>query len=316
MRYPKRTQYKYSKSRYRVRNWAAYDAGLRRRGDLTIWFSEEAINAWTAPRRTKPGGQRVYSNLAIETALTVRLVYGLPLRQTEGFLGSIADLLSLSIPIPDHTTLSRRGKKLGKLPILGSSKGGPLHLLIDSTGLRIHVGHRTPPKTRAWRKLHVGVDAKTGDIVAADVTASRARDASRVPALLKQIERPLSSASADAAYDNEDVYAALEEHADDRSPRVLIAPKKNAKVNGTARILRERNRNIRSRKRLGNREWHKRSGYSRRSLVENAVYRHKAIIGREMWARSLAGQRVEARIGVKILNRMRALGMPDSCKVG
>ena len=115
MRYPKRSQYKYAKSRYRIRNWPEYEAGLRNRGDLTVWLSDAALDAWRAPASGKPGGQRTYSDLAIEAALTIRMVFHLPLRQTEGFLRSLADLLELGLPIPDHTTLSRRLKKLGNL---------------------------------------------------------------------------------------------------------------------------------------------------------------------------------------------------------
>jgi len=299
-----------------VRNWADYDAALRRRGSLTIWFSEEAIEAWGASRSRKPGGQRLYSRIAIETALTIRMIYKLPLRQTEGFMRTIADRLGLSIPIPDHTTLSRRGKALGRRPWGVSNSTQPIHLLIDSTGLRIHVGHlRKPPKQRAWRKLHLAVDAKTGQIVAADLTASRARDASRVPALLNQIERPLASMSADSAYDTEGVYQAVEVAGAGRSPRVLIPPKKNARVNPQLPSLAQRNRNIRSRARVGKREWQKQSGYSRRALVENAVYRYKTIVGPAMRSRTLAGQRAEAHLGCWIVNKITSLGMPDSHRV-
>jgi hypothetical protein len=149
MRYPKRSQYKYAKSRYRVQNWAQYEAGLRNRGDLTVWLSDTALESWRAPASGKPGGQCTYSDLAIEAALTIRMVFNLPLRQTEGFLRSLADLLKVELPIPDHTTLSRRLKKLGDLRFRRSVAEGPIHLLIDSTGLRIHVGHlRKPPKRR------------------------------------------------------------------------------------------------------------------------------------------------------------------------
>ena len=117
MRYPKRSQYKHTKSRYRVRNWPEYEAGLRNRGDLTLWLSDAALDAWRAPASGTPGGQRTYSDPAIEAALTIRMVFHLPLRQTEGFRRSLADLLGLELPIPDHTTLSRRLKKLENLRI-------------------------------------------------------------------------------------------------------------------------------------------------------------------------------------------------------
>ena len=151
MKYPKRSQYKYAKSPYRVRNWPEYEAGLRRRGDLTIWLSEDAIKTWRAPSSGEPGGQRVYANIAFETALTIRMVFHLPLRQTEGFLRSLADKLHVDLPVPDHTTLSRRTRRLGAIPFYTGAGDRPVHVLIDSTGLRIHVGHlRKPPKHRAW----------------------------------------------------------------------------------------------------------------------------------------------------------------------
>jgi hypothetical protein len=155
MKYPKRSQYQYAKSPYRIRNWPEYEAGLCRRGDLTVWLSDDAVNSWRAPPSGKPGGQRTYANIAIEAALTIRMVFQLPLRQTEGFLRSLAEMLEVEIPIPDHTTLSRRLKTLGELSFRAVTSHRPIHLFIDSSGLRIHVGNlRKPPKNRAWRKLH------------------------------------------------------------------------------------------------------------------------------------------------------------------
>ena len=150
MQCPKRSQYKHTKSRYRVKNWGEYEAGLRRRGDLTVWLSDEALDAWQAQPSGKPGGQRRYADIAIEAALTIRMVFHLPLRQTEGFLRSLTELLDVDLPIPDHTTLSRRLQKLGESQFYKRVTNRPMHLLIDSTGLRIHVGHRRkPPRNRA-----------------------------------------------------------------------------------------------------------------------------------------------------------------------
>jgi len=192
-----------------------------------------------------------------------------------------------------------------------------IHLLVDSTGLRIHVGSlRRPPNNRDWRKLHVNVNALTGDVIACDLTSKNTGDAARVPALLKQIDNPLASIRADVAYDKELVYEAVENHTATRSPRMLIPPKRNAQLRPEVGVWRERNRNIRSRARLGVRRWHSRSGYSRRSLVENTVYRYKTIIGRMMRSRTLQGQRVESRVGCRIQNTMTALGMPESHQVG
>jgi hypothetical protein len=314
----KRSQAKYVRKSYKTTNWPEYEAGLRQRGSLTVWLSEDELKGWESPKRgqRKPGGQQQYSNHAIETALTVGMVFHLGLRQAEGFLRSLFSLLDLDCRAPDHTTISRRARKLGKLPICPPAGKRPVHILVDSTGLKIHVGNlRKPPKHRDWRKLHITVDALTGDVVASDLTSKGARDASRVPALLRQVERPLASVRADGAYDKAAVYEVIESHTAGRSPRVLIPPKKNAQVKPHVAALRERNRNIRSRARLGKRQWHTRSGYSRRSIVENTAYRYKALIGSVMRSRTLQGQRVEARVGCKILNTMAGLGMPESRQV-
>ncbi len=154
------------KAKYRIRNWAAYERGLRNRGDITIWLSEEAIEAWTPEKGGRRGGQRRYSDLAILTALTLRLVFHLPLRQTEGFLGSLLRLMGLDLEAPDHTTLSRRNKDV-EVPALARAHDGPIHLVVDSTGLKIFGAgawnvhkHRRLNERRGWRKLHVGVDGE------------------------------------------------------------------------------------------------------------------------------------------------------------
>ena len=124
------------KTKYRVKNWPAYDIALKDRGDITIWFDKESIHAWNAPPSGRPGGQRKYSDLAIITALTLRTVFHLPLRQTEGFVASLIGLMDLDLQTPDHTTLSRRHRSV-EVPHLPKSHEGPLHLVIDSTGLKI-----------------------------------------------------------------------------------------------------------------------------------------------------------------------------------
>ena len=199
-----------------------------------------------------------------------------------------------------------------KIPFDKLTSHGPMHLLIDSTGLRIHVGHlRKPPRKRAWRKLHLAVDAETGQIVASDLTSRRNQDGTRVPALLQQIDSRVASISADGAYDADGVYEAAQMKG--QAVRVLISPGRDARLSPTpSRALRERNRNVRAIRDLGRREWHKRSGYSRRSMVENAIYRYKTILGRGLRSRGPEGQRVEVQLGREILNRMARFGMPDS----
>src|SRR3954468_11630793 len=180
------------KQRYQVTNWAAYDAALRQRGSLTVWFSEEAFAAWRAAPRTTRGGQPWYAPLAILTALTLRAVFLLALRQTEGLIASRLLRLGLDLPVPDHPSLPRRSGTLeGPRP---RPTGGPLHLLVDSTGLKLTgpgewLGEKHGTKTRrSWKKLHLGVDANTGRIEAVELTTSEVDDGSRVGPLLDQVE--------------------------------------------------------------------------------------------------------------------------------
>src|SRR4051812_13912200 len=183
------------RQRRKVTNWPAYDASLRQRGSLTVWFTEEAIAAWRAEPRTTRGGQPWYSELAILTALTLRAVFRLALRQTEGLIGSIIHLLGLDLAVPDHTTLSRRAETL-EVPRARAGTG-PLHLLVDSTGLKLCGAgewlaekHGTSMR-RAWRKLHLGVDAGTGRVEAVELTTSDADDGSQVGPLLDQVTGPV-----------------------------------------------------------------------------------------------------------------------------
>ena len=152
------------KTKYRVTNWPEYERGLKSRGDITLWFSQEAREVWTPPNNGRRGGQPRYSNLAIVTALTLRAVFRLPLRQAEGFLDSLLRLMELDLKAPDHTTLSRRSKDVD-VPSPTRVHDGPIHLIVDSTGLKISgagewhaLRHKSSKARRQWRKLHVGVE--------------------------------------------------------------------------------------------------------------------------------------------------------------
>ena len=139
------------KTKYRVGNWPEYDRSLVQRGNLTLWLSHEAISEWNAKPSGRRGGQRKYSDLAIETALTLRFLFHLPLRQTEGFLLSIFARMGIDLAAPDHTTLSRRSRRL-ELPLRARRQGGPLNLIVDSTGLAIFgEGEWATRKTRVAR---------------------------------------------------------------------------------------------------------------------------------------------------------------------
>ncbi len=198
---------KQASSIYRVRNWAAYDQALKQRGNVTLWFSTDAVQAWRYQGPAQRGAQFVYSDVAIETALTLRLVYHLPLRQTEGFAESVLDLMGLALSAPDHSTLSRRQQALQiALPIQSANE--PIHVVVDSTGLKVYgegewkVRQHGWSVRRTWRKLHLGVNEATGEIVAETLTENSVDDASQVALLLEQIDDEIEMLGGDGSYDS------------------------------------------------------------------------------------------------------------------
>src|SRR3712207_2004460 len=224
------------KQKRKVANWREYDAGLRQRGSLTVWFTDEAVRAWQAEPRTTRGGQPDYSALAILTALTLRAVFRLPFRRTEGLIGSVIGLLGLDLAVPDHTTLCRRAETLEVPRPRGD--GEPVHLLVDSTGLKLcgagewlieKHGART---RRSWRKLHIGVDADTGQVVAAELTTNDVDDGSQVGPLLDQLDGPVASFTGDGAYDQEGVCARVA--ARHPAAAVIVPPRSTAVPSDTA----------------------------------------------------------------------------------
>ncbi len=200
------------KTHYRVTNWPEYERGLVQRGDVTVWLSSEAIDAWRAQPTSKRGAQPKFSDLAIETALTLRLVFHLPLRQTEGFVRSVFGLMDIALEAPDHTTLSRRAKQL-RVDLRRVRRAEPTHLVIDSSGLSIvgegewSAAKHGGSSRRGWKKLHLGVDA-TGAILAQILTDSVGDDASNGLDLIDRVDGDVGSITADAAYDTVAMYEA------------------------------------------------------------------------------------------------------------
>ena len=307
------------RQRHRVTNWREYDVCLRNRGSLTIWLTPDAIAGWKARPRTTPGGQRHYSNLAIETALTLRAVFRLALRQSEGLIGSIMRMLEIDLPVPDHTTLSRRACGL-PVQMLWRNKTSDLHLIVDSTGLKLRGAgewlfekHGTA-KRRAWRKLHIGIDAGSGEIVAFDLTNKDVDDASHVETLLEQLDEAPASFMADGAYDRASVLDAV--LAGNRSARFVVPPCKGAVTGPTAATSpTQRDRHIRWVEEHGRTNWQKASGYNKRSKVEAAIGRYKRVIGDALNSRHDARRATEVAIAVKSLNRMREFGQAKFVRV-
>jgi len=306
------------KTKYRIRNWREYERGLRSRGDVTIWLSEEAIVAWTPPKNGLRGGQRRYSNLAILTALTLRVVFRLPLRQTEGFLNSLLSLMGLDLKAPDHSTLSRRNQTV-EVPPLTRTHDGPIHLVVDSTGLKILGSgewnahkYKASRKRRDWRKMHIGVDDE-GFIVAAKLTASSGDDASILPDLLDQIEAPVRRFTADGAYDHRSIYDRVGAAG---TEDIVIPPRRSAVSAGpTDGPWAQREAALQRICKIGRREWQKESGYRLQARVENGFFRYKSVLGGGLKASNSNAQTREAMIGCHILNRMAELGRPESYAV-
>ena len=308
------------KTEYRVRNWREYERGLRSRGDVTIWLSEAAIAAWTPPKNGLRGGQRRYSNLAILTALTLRVVFRLPLRQTEGFLDSLLTLMDLELETPDHTTLSRRNQDV-EVPPLTPAHDGPIHLVVDSTGLKILGSgewnvhkYKTSRRRRNCGKLHIGVDDE-GFIVAAELTASSGDDASTLPALLDQIEVPIRRFTADGAYDHRSIYDRVGA-AGTEDVMIVIPPRRSAVSAAPADgPWAQREAALQRIREVGRREWQKESGYRQQARVENGFFRYKSLLGDSLKARHRQAQTREAMMGCHILNQMAELGRPQSYAV-
>src|SRR3954463_14404205 len=224
----------------KLTTWREYDAGLRQRGSLTVWFTDDAVQAWQAEPRTTRGGQPDYSPLAILTALTLRTVFRLPFRQTEGLIGSVIGLLGLGLAVPDHTTLCRRAKTLEVPRPRPRRDGEPLHLLVDSTGLKLCGAgewliekHGTKAR-RTWRKLHLGLDGVTGQIVAAALSTKEMDDGAQTGALLDQVAGPVASFTADGAYDQEGASAAVAERHPEAA--IIVPPRSTAVPSETAEI--------------------------------------------------------------------------------
>jgi len=307
------------KAKYRIRNWTRYNENLKKRGSITLWIDEDVLQAWKAvPEAVRlRGGQKQYSDGAIECLLMVKGVYHLAYRQTEGFAGSLSKLLGVELPIPDYSTLNRRAKTLKvKLP---TSDKGPIHAVLDSTGLKVYgegewkVRQHGYSKRRTWRKLHLGVDEATGEIEAELLTGAGVDDAEAAADLLKQTQAEIEQLSGDGAYDKEKVYKAA---AAKGVGNITIPPRRDAVLweeNGPE--PHPRNENLRRIWECGRKEWKTESGYHRRSLAETAMFRFKTIFGDHLDARETKRQKTEARIKCAALNRMTRLGMPDSYRI-
>jgi hypothetical protein len=290
--------------------------GLVQRGSLTIWFDETAIASWLCNERAMPVGHpTTYADAAITCALTLKAVYQLKLRQTEGFVGSLMQLMELDLRVPDYSTLSRRAADLA-VDLPRQARDEPIHVVVDATGVKVYgegewkVRHHGYTKRRTWRKIHLGVDEATGEIVAQLPTASSTSDKAMLPEILDQVDEPIKQVSSDGAYDYQTSYEAIAKH----GAQATIPPRENATINeGT--VWEARNATIERIATIGRKAWKVETGYHRRSLAETTMFRMKTIFGDDLHSRTDERQKTEVAIRCVALKGMTHLSMPDSYPV-
>lgn len=306
------------KNKYRIKNWPAYNAGLVSRGALTIWID-------AVPSSEKQVGQRgrgrpdQYTDQVIQILLTLKQVYGLPLRALTGLAQSLKALVWPDLPVPHYSTLSRRAQRLEvALPIRRSP--GPLHLVVDSTGLKLFgegewkVRQHGACQQRTWRKIHLGLDVHSGQVCAALMTHQDVGDGEVLPELLKQIpaHTPIQVIGGDGAYDSRRAHQVIAQ----RGAKPSIPPREGAaawpeKTPGSA----WRNQAIQTIAKDGKMKWKQATGYHQRSLVENLMYRLKTLTGPRLWARRINSQSTEVSIRIGIINLMCAIARPQSLRI-
>jgi hypothetical protein len=309
-----------TKAIYRIRNWQEYDTALRRRGSLTFWISQELLDNWTTTQKTGArGASPTYTDAAIETLATVKYLFQQASRQAEGLLASIFEMMHVSLPVPDHTTLSRRLTRLEvRLPV--QPKAGARHLVCDSTGVKVYgegewkVRQHGYSKRRTWRKLHLCVDEETLEVIVAGGSTNSVSDGEMLPEMLAEVGEEVEQVSADGAYDQRKCYDAINEV----GARAAIPPRRGARIwqHGNSKAERlVRDENLRSIRKEGRVSWKQECGYHRRSLAETTVFRYKMTFGDRLDSRKIENQFNEMFIKCAALNRMVHLGRPQSYKV-
>jgi IS5 family transposase len=305
-------------SRYKVKNWSAYNQALKQRGSLEIWIDNGVEKQWYYQGESQRGAQYRYSNSCIQMACIIREVYHLGYRQTQGFLESLTAQLGWQVQVPDYSVINRRHKDL-HIAVKGVNKGRK-YIVIDSTGAKVYgegewkVRQHGWTKHRTWRKIHLAVDESSGVVESCAMTTNSVDDAAMVATLLDEVEGRINKVAADGAYDKKKVYRELEK----RKIKPIIPPRTGARItkhgNCTGRQL-PRDKAIRQIRKHGRKQWKKRSGYHRRSIAESTVFRLKTIFTDKLSSRVLDHQKVEVNIRCYALNKMTHLGMPQTIKV-
>ena len=277
--------------KYKVQNWPTYNKSLIKRGDLTIWFSEEGLEKWyeEEAENKERGRQRKYGDEAIKLMYVIRQVFNLRLRQTQGFVTSILKIMNVDLEVLDYTTLSRRVRDL-KIDFVVNKARGPINLILDSTGIKVSgekewMKHKHGTRQRKiWRKLHIGIN-DDGDIIAGEITTLRDSDIATVPYLLDQMTTQVNTVIGDGAYYKNRMENYIQNNDNTKNSRFIGPPGDGSKNHGN------------------------------RFKVEETFSRYKRIIGNKFKAQHFKGQQNEAKLSLLILNIMKDIGVPQTIRV-
>lgn len=317
------------RDKYKITNWREYNAGLKQRGSLTLWVDDKIAKRWYHNGPAKRGGQLIYSSDCMVLLLTLKVTFRLPFRQLAGFSESIFDLMGVELEVPSYTQICRRQSGL-KVPLGVSERlknGESIYLVVDSSGLKVYgecewkVRKHGWGKRRTWRKIHIGMDEKTGEITAQVLTDNKTDDAAVLVDLVEQTFEQgveINKVGADGAYD--------QFHCWDMLTELEIEPVIPPRENAAYKLDEEKQPTDHPRNRAleiideggheANRKgWKIQSGYHRRSKSENTFFRWKTILGEKMYAREFENQKTEAAVKAAVLNKFIQIAAPRSVKI-
>ena len=313
------------KRTYRIKNWSKYNKSLIQRGNITLWCSDDAIGNWILPNEGKRGRPRMYSDEAILCALMVKVVFRLPLRALEGFLGSLMGLLGALLPVPSYTQICRRAASLGQIVKHLTSKKHITDIVIDSSGLKVYgegewkVRQHGKSKRRTWRKIHLGICSDSQEIVMSLLTENSVSDGEAAVEMANEMPSTVRRGYGDGAYDKSNCYKKFQELGID----LITPPQRGAILHDLKHEpwMKKRNAAIQAIVGLGNDEearsiWKKLKRYHQRSLAETGMYRFKTIFGSDLKARDIRRQRAKVHAKVLAMNKMSRLGMPKGSWMG
>lgn len=318
-KYPEKKSWKLPKHRHKISNWSDYNEALRKRGNIEVWLSDDAINAWYEKDRIYDGTgtPKTYTDFAIITCHEIRQVYKLPLRQCQGFIDSLFNLKNINLSCPDYSCLSKRLSFLNIKSPRYKKTDCPdetvAAIAIDATGLKRfgrgewHQERHKVSAKRSWRKLHIAVDTQH-IIHGCELTDRFVSDSQMVEPLAKQIKCSVNHITADGAYDKKPIYNLLSRHF--TNAEIIIPPYRDA-VYGRNNHP-QRNNNLQKIKTFGRMVWQRVTNYGRRNYSELAIQRYKKILGNKLHSREMSRQKNESMIGCGVLNKMTGLGMPAS----